>query len=721
MAAPVISISSDLSVESVGSSFSRVILIGSISVEVSVAPEVGAAAVTSPAGVLELDTHSSLEADPSKSSLPLVFVAPLIPTSPIPPAPRAVVAPSTNIISPVDAPPENHRRQAILIRPGHDIPIDRLYHTHPGGPCRALTAKKSVRPLPSHHLALRYTSHHFDRFTSGSSSGHSSSDHSSFGHSILSHSLSGHTPPETIIADSSVLLRFVYPPLARTLGYSEAYRCWRSALLSNVYPPTTSESSAGDSSSKSSVRPSRKRCRSPATTVTTSIHALRALVPSRADLLLPRKRFRDSISPEDSVKKDINTDVLADIKADVMAVEVAADMDVKAEVDAGIGMEVDVGVDVEDEVEGEVESSYRGTMEAGVDVVVGIDIPDGMLMPDAMEHLEQVEEVVHDIYRHGIKIPLQRVAYIETGHRRLEVESLIVDGERASLLDQVASLERSNIMTITRSGMTPEPIEELINQRVAEALAAYEANRVAELVVESQSQNGDDDDNGNVREMETEMETEMVEEMETEIEEAMGMEIPIAMIENAHKRIIGADAAFSMSWRELMKLMTEMVPEEEDRVEKFIGGFPDNIQGNVIDAEPTRLQDVIRIANNLMDQKLKGYAVKNAENKRRKCNKVGHMTRDCMNVVATTATQRALVANQRVPTCFECGRQGHYRNECPKLKNQTRGNKAGKKTNNARRKAYVLGGGEANPESNAPIGVSCRLPLVLYSMLPPLR
>ncbi|GJS46491.1 putative reverse transcriptase domain-containing protein [Tanacetum coccineum] len=63
-------------------------------------------------------------------------------------------------------------------------------------------------------------------------------------------------------------------------------------------------------------------------------------------------------------------------------------------------------------------------------------------------------------------------------------------------------------------------------------------------------------------------------------------------------------------------MCTKMVPEEEDRVEKFIGGLPDNIQGNVIAAEPTRLQDAVRIANNLMDQKLKGYAMKNAENKR---------------------------------------------------------------------------------------------------------
>ncbi|GKB64604.1 putative reverse transcriptase domain-containing protein [Tanacetum coccineum] len=88
----------------------------------------------------------------------------------------------------------------------------------------------------------------------------------------------------------------------------------------------------------------------------------------------------------------------------------------------------------------------------------------------------------------------------------------------------------------------------------------------------------------------------------------------------------------------------------------------------------------------------------------RKCNKVGHMRRDCMNVIATTSTQRAPIVIQRVPTYFECGRQGHYRSKCPKLKNQARRNKAGKKTDKARGKAYVLGGGEANPDSNVITG-----------------
>ncbi|GKA72701.1 hypothetical protein Tco_0778917 [Tanacetum coccineum] len=62
--------------------------------------------------------------------------------------------------------------------------------------------------------------------------------------------------------------------------------------------------------------------------------------------------------------------------------------------------------------------------------------------------------------------------------------------------------------------------------------------------------------------------------------------------------------------------MSEM-EYEQDRVERFIRGLPDNIQGNVIAANPARLQDAICIANQLMDKKLQGYAARNAENKRR--------------------------------------------------------------------------------------------------------
>ncbi|GKE29026.1 putative reverse transcriptase domain-containing protein, partial [Tanacetum coccineum] len=176
-------------------------------------------------------------------------------------------------------------------------------------------------------------------------------------------------------------------------------------------------------------------------------------------------------------------------------------------------------------------------------------------------------------------------------------------------------------------------------------------------------------------------------------------------------------AAYTQRFQELTMLCTKMVLEEEDRVEKFIRGLPDNIQGN-----------------------LKGYAMKNAKNKRKldnsqkdnrgqqpsfkrqnvrgqnvvraytagnnemrvynvplplynkckfhqersrtvrcgKCNKVGHLTRDCKAIISTTSTQRG----------------------------QNRGNKTGNKSGigEARGKSYVLGGGDANPESNVVMG-----------------
>ncbi|GJS66490.1 putative reverse transcriptase domain-containing protein [Tanacetum coccineum] len=71
-------------------------------------------------------------------------------------------------------------------------------------------------------------------------------------------------------------------------------------------------------------------------------------------------------------------------------------------------------------------------------------------------------------------------------------------------------------------------------------------------------------------------------------------------------------------------------------------------------------------------------------------------------MISTTSTQRGQVVNQRVLICFEYGRKGYYKSDFPKLKDQNHGNKTGNKSGigEERGKAYVLGGGDANPNSN---------------------
>ncbi|GKC65712.1 reverse transcriptase domain-containing protein [Tanacetum coccineum] len=615
-------------------------------------------------------------------------------------------------------------------------------------PRKFLTAKNRVGPFPARRLTWRRVSHRSldcnssQEFTSDSSSSGSSSDSSSDSSSLGSPSdslsdtssvhssgfdASGqtHSGPSTRVASS----RLVYPSVINP-RFSEAFSHWRSAPLSTPYPPTTSESSLDSSSERSLdssslfVGPSCKRCRSLITSVPSSTPVSRPIVPTHTDLLPLRKRFRDSYSPKDSREEHM--------EIGTTDVEVVVDLGIGDEVGAhtedGIGMGVEIAAsDIrEDEEEFEAEASTGGTMEVAVD-------------------------------------PL----------RQLEAGQLMASEERAGLTDRVRRLGLENLkdMAITHSGMTS--IEELIAQRVAEALANCEASRAANaLEAKSQSQKGSDGDNGNCgngnggnrnggngngnhrdggnkrngnpnengrgampvacvctyqdfvkcqllnykgtkgvigltrwfKKMEIVFHISNYPEV-YQVKYATCTLLDSALTWwNSHKRTVRVDATFVMMWRDLMKLMTKvyyprneihkmetelMVPGEEDQIERYVGGLPNNIQGNVMFAEPTRLQDEIQLANSLMDQKLKGYAIRSAGNKR----KFESNQRD-------NRTQQPQF--KRIATCFECGRKGHFKKDCPRMKNQNHGNKPD--IPEARGKAYAIGGGDANPGSNIVTG-----------------
>ncbi|GKE31361.1 hypothetical protein Tco_1450683, partial [Tanacetum coccineum] len=227
----VVSISSDSSKESVGTSTARVILFGTIPTTVpATAPTVDLPIIHDDTPLIATDTPT---------------ISPIVPT--IPPIAPTIKYTSlfvctdssdsdTSERSPLQDPYEvivarGRSRVAARSSPPSPppIPVGRPYHTWPNGVLKMLTAKKRVGPLPTHRLALRYSADYYasNHFTSDDSSRDSPSDSS--------------------------------------------------------YSPTAT-----------SARPSRKRSRSPTASALVASPVPGALSPVRADLLPPRKRIRDS-------------------------------------------------------------------------------------------------------------------------------------------------------------------------------------------------------------------------------------------------------------------------------------------------------------------------------------------------------------------------------------------------------------------------------------------
>ncbi|GJU56605.1 reverse transcriptase domain-containing protein [Tanacetum coccineum] len=75
--------------------------------------------------------------------------------------------------------------------------------------------------------------------------------------------------------------------------------------------------------------------------------------------------------------------------------------------------------------------------------------------------------------------------------------------------------------------------------------------------------------------------------------------------------------AYTECFQELTLICTKFVANETEKVDKYISGLPDNIYRNVKSARPKTLNETIKLAKDLMDQKLRTYAERQSDNIRK--------------------------------------------------------------------------------------------------------
>nr|GEU75874.1 hypothetical protein [Tanacetum cinerariifolium] len=137
-------------------------------------------------------------------------------------------------------------------------------------------------------------------------------------------------------------------------------------------------------------------------------------------------------------------------------------------------------------------------------------------------------------------------------------------------------------------------------------------------------------------------------------------------------------ATYTERFNELALLCPDAVPNEKKKVELYIKGLPEIIKGETTSSRPVTLNEAMRMAHALMEQKIQSK------------NKIiveGHKVKDCQgkNVAPSAAVQPNIF-------CYSCGERGHKSSECPKKADQRGGNVQGQ--------AYVIRDAKHNQGPN---------------------
>ncbi|GJS73337.1 putative reverse transcriptase domain-containing protein [Tanacetum coccineum] len=192
---------------------------------------------------------------------------------------------------------------------------------------------------------------------------------------------------------------------------------------------------------------------------------------------------------------------------------------------------------------------------------------------------------------------------------------------------------------------------------------------------------------------------------------------------NSHVRTVGNDVAYAMTWTELKKKMTDkycprteikklevelwdlkvkgtdvigynqrfqelallcvrMFPEESDKIERYVGGLPDMIHGSVVASKPKTMQEATEIATELMDKRIRTFADRQTENKRKQDNnqqqQPQNKRQNTGRAYAAGTGEKKLYGGSKplcpkcnyhhdgscAPKCHKCNRVGHLARDC---------------------------------------------------------
>ncbi|GJY36916.1 hypothetical protein Tco_0422294 [Tanacetum coccineum] len=336
-----------------------------------------------------------------------------------------------------------------------------------------------------------------------------------------------------------------------------------------------------------------------------------------------------------------------------------------------------------------------------------------------------------------------RIAWTSFEDRSAAIEGhvRILEAQVATLIVQTSSLQTQLTTTLGRietlEARNPEPQDEPAEAGSSSRLALqrccaeHECGRIAK--------NGDDSHDSRIgrrRQVSTVREYTYTDFLNCQPMNFKGTEGVVRLSQWLEK----TESVFyisncTLACQELALMWDRIFLEKSDLVEKYVGCLPDMIHRIVKASKPKTMQEAIEFATELMDKKILTITERQAENKRKfedtSRNNQNQQQPFKRNIVAqayTTGPGEKKLYGGSKPLCPKCNyhhdglyapkctnykrighsardcksRHGHFKSDCPKLKNENQGNQAG--NGNAIVRAYVVGTVGTNPNSNVVTG-----------------